>query len=109
MIRMDDSYLYSDTEHGSISLILEYMNGGSLQSMLTDGKLFSEDDAAVVAFSVLSALIDLHGKNILHRDIKPSNILADITGHIKLADFGINKGHDAIAIDLYIMSLLMFN
>jgi serine/threonine protein kinase len=74
------------------------MNGGSLQSMLTDGKLFSEDDAVVVAFSVLSALIDLHGKNILHRDIKPSNILADTTGHIKLADFGINKGHDALVL-----------
>jgi serine/threonine protein kinase len=63
------------------------MNGGSLQSMLTDRRFFSEDDAAVVAFSVLSALIDLHGMNILHRDIKPSNILADTKGHIKLADF----------------------
>jgi serine/threonine protein kinase len=68
------------------------MNGGSLQKMLTDGQFFSEDDAAVVAFSVLSALIDLHGRNILHRDIKPSNILADTKGHIKLAGFGINKG-----------------
>jgi serine/threonine protein kinase len=83
------------------------MNGGSLQSMLTDGRCFSEDDGAVVAFSVLSALIDLHGKNILHRDIKPSNILADTSGHIKLADFGINKGQYYGSISPYFMSLLM--
>lgn len=78
------------------------MNAGSLQSMLTDGRLVSEDDAAVVAFSVLSALIDLHTRNILHRDIKPSNILTDTTGHIKLADFGINKGqfHGYLCIGL---------
>ena len=83
---------YIDPEYGAVCLVLEYMNAGSVQNMLTDGKTFNEDDAAVLAFSVLHALIELHSRNILHRDIKPSNILTDCEGRIKLTDFGITKG-----------------
>ena len=84
---------YIDPEYGAVCLVLEYMNAGSIQNMLTDGKKFDEDDAAVLAFSVLNALIELHSRNILHRDIKPSNILTDCAGRIKLTDFGITKGN----------------
>ncbi|XP_028397925.1 serine/threonine-protein kinase/endoribonuclease IRE1-like [Dendronephthya gigantea] len=40
---------------------------------------------------ILSGLEYLHGIKILHRDLKPANILVDITGHMKLADFGISR------------------
>jgi serine/threonine protein kinase len=33
----------------------------------------------------------LHSKKIIYRDIKPENILVDITGHIRIADFGLSK------------------
>jgi serine/threonine protein kinase len=91
IINFYDAYI--DPEHGAVCLLLEYMNCGSIQSMLNDGMIFDEDDAAVLAFSVLSALTDLHGRGILHRDIKPSNILTDTAGRIKLTDFGITKGN----------------
>jgi serine/threonine protein kinase len=90
LINFYDAYI--DPVHGAVCLILEYMNCGSIQSMLNDGLIFDEDDAAVLAFSVLTALTDLHSRNILHRDIKPSNILTDTSGRIKLTDFGITKG-----------------
>jgi hypothetical protein len=90
IINFYDAYI--DPQHGAVCLLLEYMNCGSIQSMLNDGLIFDENDAAVLAFSVLSALSDLHLKNILHRDIKPSNILTDAAGRIKLTDFGITKG-----------------
>lgn len=83
---------YIDPEYGAVSLVLEYMNGGSIQQMLQSGIKFDEKNAAVLAFSVLSALVELHSRNILHRDIKPSNILIDHEGRIKLTDFGITKG-----------------
>jgi serine/threonine protein kinase len=90
IINFYDAYI--DPEQGAVCLLLEYMNCGSIQSMLNDGMIFDEKDAAVLAFSILSALTDLHGRNILHRDIKPSNILTDTAGRIKLTDFGITKG-----------------
>ena len=97
---------YIDPEHGAVCLLLEYMNCGSIQSMLNDGMIFDEDDAAVLAFSVMSALTDLHGRNILHRDIKPSNILTDTAGRIKLTDFGITKGTRYLILMLPILSYI---
>ena len=40
---------------------------------------------------ILSGLEFLHGHNILHRDLKPLNVLVDITGRIRLTDFGISR------------------
>jgi serine/threonine protein kinase len=90
LINFYDAYI--DPEYGAVCLIFEYMNCGSIQSMLNNGVIFDEDDAAVLAFSVLTALTDLHIRNIVHRDIKPSNILTDTAGRLKLTDFGITKG-----------------
>jgi serine/threonine protein kinase len=86
---------------------MEYMNAGSIQDMLNSGRTFDEDDAAVLAFSVLTALVELHSRNILHRDIKPSNILTDCAGRIKLSDFGVSKG--MISIVMYVKSLNQYN
>ena len=106
---------YIDPEYGAVCLVLEYMNAGSIQNMLSEGRKFNEDDAAVVAFSVLHALTELHSRNILHRDIKPSNILADRAGHIKLTDFGITKGtfifyayHDFLVLSNLQSNLIFF-
>ena len=40
---------------------------------------------------ILSGLEFLHDHNILHRDLKPSNVLVDITGRMRLADFGLSR------------------
>lgn len=69
------------------------MNEGSIQDTLDSRKKFDENSVAVLTFSVLNALNELHGRNVLHRDIKPSNVLIDIEGRIKLTDFGTMKGN----------------
>ena len=40
---------------------------------------------------ILTGLEFLHSQRILHRDLKPSNVLVDVTGHMRLADFGISR------------------
>lgn len=90
IVNFYDSYL--DPEDSSVCLVLEFMNSGSIQNLINNGRKFTEDEAIVIAFSTLSALVDLHDRKILHRNIKPSNILTNTFGEVKIADFGISKG-----------------
>lgn len=92
IVKFYDAFV--EAELASLSLVIEYMNGGGLNEKILAGQLLDEDDVTVVLYSVLSALKLLHDMNILHRDIKPSNILTDSNGNIKLTDFGITKVMD---------------
>ncbi|XP_074591877.1 mitogen-activated protein kinase kinase 4-like [Curcuma longa] len=72
---------------GEIQILLEYMDGGSLE-----GRRFSsEAQLADVARQVLSGLAYLHRRRIVHRDIKPSNLLVNARGEVKIADFGVGR------------------
>ena len=69
-------------------LVLEYVPFGSLE-----GLELSLEESMTVLCQGLSALADLHGREvpIVHRDIKPGNILLQSVDplHIKLTDFGL--------------------
>ena len=71
--------------------VMEYMEGGTLRSLLFRHKRFSEDVTRFYAAEIILAVDFLHQCGIVHRDIKPENILLDKDGHSKLADFGVCK------------------
>ncbi len=52
---------------------------------------FSEEEAMLVGFKVLKALIHCHELNISHMDIKPENIMYCRFGDVKLIDFGLSR------------------
>jgi serine/threonine protein kinase len=83
---------FIDPSEASVCVVLEFMNSGSIQSLINNGKKFCEDDAIVIAFAVLNALVDLQGLGMTHRNIKPSNILTNTVGEVKISDFGMTKG-----------------
>lgn len=80
---------YTETETGSVCMVMEYMDGGTLQEFVSRGEALSERALAAVGRSVLRGLADMHSKHQIHRDIKPSNILLDKHGRVKLSDFGV--------------------
>ncbi|QPG77112.1 cAMP-dependent protein kinase catalytic subunit [Brettanomyces nanus] len=75
----------------SIFIIMDYIEGGELFTLLRRSKTFPNQVAKFYSAEVLLALEYLHSKNIIYRDLKPENILLARSGHIKLADFGFAK------------------
>src|SRR5438270_8002615 len=69
-------------------LVMPYMQGGTLEDMLSRG-VFTLDEACNVLEQLTSALAYMHSLGLLHRDIKPTNILFDQDYNLYLADLGI--------------------
>lgn len=73
-------------------LVMEFVNGGDLYSMIQSVGTLSEDVTRVYVAEIILALIYLHEElHVIHRDLKPDNIVIDNHGHIKLIDFGLSQ------------------
>ncbi|GMH92212.1 hypothetical protein TL16_g12279 [Triparma laevis f. inornata] len=82
---------FTDPQKGCVCMVLEYMNAGTLQDLVSAGIGVTERMLASVAHSVLKGLESVHNGKQIHRDIKPSNILLSRNGSIKISDFGIAR------------------
>ncbi|KAL5728969.1 mitogen-activated protein kinase kinase [Ranunculus cassubicifolius] len=82
---------HSFYHNGVISLVLEYMDRGSLTDVIKQVKTILEPYLAVVCKQVLQGLVYLHNeRHVIHRDIKPSNLLVNQKGEVKITDFGVS-------------------
>jgi serine/threonine protein kinase len=80
---------FGESDRGQLFLVLELVEGESLQDSLTrDGSLDPATAVAVVR-DLADALETCHARGVLHRDLKPSNVLIDRAGQVKLTDFGL--------------------
>ena len=86
------------TIDGRPCMIMEYLEGSDLKSMLKSGRRFNDGELRRWWNQLASALNYTHGKGVVHRDIKPANIFIDHEGNVKLLDFGIAKVRDSITM-----------
>ena len=76
---------------GHLYLVMEFMPGGDLMTLLMRKDVLSEEDSRFYIAETILAIESVHKHDYIHRDLKPDNILLDKDGHIKLTDFGLCK------------------
>ncbi|XXY52807.1 protein kinase [Sorangium sp. So ce269] len=96
-----------DVLEGSPYMVLEYLEGRTLRSWMTEQEPGGADDAPTrkdtasrivspslaieLMIPVVRALSCAHKLRIVHRDLKPENIFLTDVGKVKVLDFGIAK------------------
>ena len=85
--------LYSfGTAGDTLFYIMGYVEGESLEAMLTRVGQLDPDEARRILVEVADALDYAHRSGVVHRDVKPDNILIDRNSRrALLTDFGIAK------------------
>lgn len=73
---------------GLPSLVMEYIDGGTLASKFADGPKDPRWTATVVA-QLADAAHHAHESGIVHRDLTPKNVLLTVDDQPKIADFGV--------------------
>ncbi|KAD6120066.1 hypothetical protein R6Q59_026095 [Mikania micrantha] len=86
----DDEFLY---------LIMEYLPGGDMMTLLMRKDTLNEDEARFYVAETVLAIESIHKHNYVHRDIKPDNLLLDKFGHLRLSDFGLCKPLDCSTLE----------
>ncbi len=79
---------------GIAYLVMELMNGHTLETELRRGGSLSPERTAAILIPVCEALAEVHAAGIVHRDISPENIYLHQGKKgevVKLLDFGLSK------------------
>lgn len=76
-------------------LVMEFVNGQSLQDILAEEKVMAPERALEFASAMGAGVGAAHRQNIVHRDLKPLNIMTQtgqsVSEGLKILDFGLAK------------------
>ncbi|MEU8244203.1 serine/threonine-protein kinase [Actinoplanes missouriensis] len=86
--------LDADPEHPTPYLVVEYVEGASLEEMVRRDGPLRGGALHSVAIGVATALAAIHSAGVIHRDLKPANVLLSL-GTPKVIDFGIARAAEA--------------
>lgn len=84
IVHIYDSFVENNTAY----IVMEYLKGDTLKSILKQRHTLSYQEAIDIALPLLKSLDEVHQKGIIHRDIAPDNIIITDDGRVKLIDFG---------------------
>lgn len=90
IVRFFDHYV---SEDGKYFLVMDYITGNNLETIVQNYGPFTQDDAIKVGIQICEVLEYLHENDppIIYRDLKPSNLMLTPDGQVIFIDFGIAR------------------
>jgi len=85
----------TETLHSGLAIVMEFLDGPSLASLLSEGRLEIASLLEILA-AIADGLAVVHRLGVLHRDIKPDNIVIDGKQTPRLIDFGLATFTDGV-------------
>lgn len=82
---------HADVDNDPPYMVMEYVDGISLQAAVARHGAFSPGEAAAVGVGIAQGLVAAAAAELIHRDIKPANLLVDRKGQVKVLDLGIAR------------------
>ena len=90
---------FDKTEDGRPYMVFELVTGSTLQQIIEEHREVKPETGLDWMFQAASALMEAWKHHIIHRDLKPGNLMIDLTGRLKLLDFGLAKAlHEDLSI-----------
>ncbi|OWK47177.1 WD40 repeat domain-containing serine/threonine protein kinase [Fimbriiglobus ruber] len=88
-----------DEKSGLPYLVMQLINGESLEQRLRRIGKLSPTESARVGMQAAAGLAAAHANGLIHRDIKPGNILIEAaTGKVKVTDFGLARAAEDLKL-----------
>jgi serine/threonine-protein kinase len=89
-------HLAGQLPDGALYIVMEYLDGLSLQSaLLASGGQMPLSRALHIALQICDAAGEAHSEGVVHRDLKPDNVMlirrGDDVDYVKVLDFGIAR------------------
>jgi predicted ATPase len=81
---------FEESEAGVLALVLERVEGVTLDDRLGDGAIPLQEALSVCA-QIAEALEAAHARGVVHRDLKPRNVMLGARGLVKVLDFGLAR------------------
>jgi serine/threonine protein kinase len=96
---LDDDVVATGPDAGTAYLVMELLEGESLQDRIERAPPVGEREFLAIADSVLEVLEAAHSRGVVHRDLKPENLflMGDVaernagTAPVKVLDFGLAR------------------
>lgn len=89
---------YGRTSDGVFYYVMEYLDGGDLETVIDVGGPMPPARAAHVVRQIAAGLAEAHEIGLIHRDIKPANVLlagdGPVADLVKVVDFGLVRELD---------------
>ena len=86
-------------DHGQLFLVMEYIPGKDLKTILRQRGRFSVEEAIALMVQACAGIGYAHRAGLVHCDVKPHNMIVTPDGRLKVTDFGIARALSTILPD----------